>query len=101
MLRRRDELTIGQRNFETRTAANRFVKDLLYSQPLKVTIQEPHHAFLSALISRHPRAEEIVGKGIDHFTVENSLRGRRCFCLTRVDGTKTDLTIYECMRASE
>lgn len=71
-MRRRTELTIGQRSFETRNAANRFVKDLLYNQPLKVIIQEPYHAFLGALISRHPRAEEIVGKEIDHFTVEHS-----------------------------
>jgi hypothetical protein len=101
MRRRRNELTIGQRTFETRNAANRFFEDLLYNQPLKVIVQEPHHAFLSALISRHPRAEQIVGKGIDHFTVENSVRGRRCFCMTRVDGTKTDFSFFECVRGSE
>jgi hypothetical protein len=94
----RRPLTIGKRSFETRNAASRFVKDLLYSQPLKVAIQEPHHSFLTDLISRHPRAEEKVGKGIDHFTVVNSVRGGRCFCLTRIDGTKTDFTFYECMR---
>ena len=47
----RRPLTIGQMSFETRNAANRFVADLLYSQPLKVAIQEPHHSFLTALIS--------------------------------------------------
>ena len=31
----RRPLTIGQRSFETRKAASRFVRDLLYSQPLK------------------------------------------------------------------
>ena len=81
MRRRRNELTIGQRTFETRNAANRFVEDLLYNLPLKVTIQKPHHARLSALITRHPRAEEMIGTGIDHFTVEYSVRGGRCFCL--------------------
>ena len=86
----RRPLTIGQRSFETRKAANRFVKDLLYSQPLKVPIQEPHHAFLTALLSMHPRAEEKVGKEMNHFTVEFAARGGRCFCLTRIDGTKTD-----------
>lgn len=96
----RRPLTIGQRSFETRNAATRFVKDLLYSQPLKVAIQEPHHSFLIALISRHPRAKEKVGKGIGHFTVENVARGGRCFCLTRIDGTKTDFTFYECVRGS-
>jgi Protein of unknown function (DUF3223) len=101
MRHRRNQLTIGPRSFETRSAANRFLKDLLYSQPLKVTIQEPHHAFLSALISRHPRAEDIVGKGIDHFTAENSVRGGRCFCMTRVDGTQTDFSFFDCVRGNE
>ena len=94
-------LTIGQRNFETWNAAIRFVENLLYSQQLKVPIQEPYHSFLSALISRHPHFKEKVGKGIDHFTVENHVRGRRCLCLTRIDGTKTDFSFFECVRARE
>ena len=95
------QLRIAQRSFETWKAADRFVKDLLYSQPLKAAIQEPHHSFLRALISRHPRAEEMIGTGIDHFTVEYSVRGGRCFCLTRIDGTKTDFSFYECVRGRE
>jgi len=94
---RGQRLTIGQRSFDTRKAARRFVDDLLYGHPLNVAIQEPHRSFLRALISRHPRAEEKVGKGIDHFSVVYSVRGRRCFCLTRVDGTKADFTFYECV----
>jgi len=97
----RKQLTIGPRNFETRKAADRFVEDLLYSQPLKVAIQEPHHSFLRSLLSMHPRAKEKIGKGIDHFTVEYSVRGRRCFCLTRIDGTKTDFSFFACVQGSE
>jgi Protein of unknown function (DUF3223) len=95
---RGQQLTIGQTSFETRKAADRFVEDFLYGQPLKVAIQEPHHSFLRALLSMHPRAEEKIGKGIHHFTVEYSVRGSRCFCLTRIDGTKTDFTFYECVK---
>ena len=98
IMRRRKPLTIGQSSFETRNAASRFVEDLLYSQPLNVAIPEPHHSFLTALITKHPRAEEKVGKGIDRFTVEYAVRGRRCFCLTRIDGTKTDFSFFECLR---
>jgi hypothetical protein len=94
----RRPLTIGQRSFETRNAAERFVEDLLYSQPLKVALHEPHHSFLRALLAMHPRADEKIGKGVDHFTVEYSVRGGRCFCLTRIDGTKTDFTFYECVQ---
>jgi hypothetical protein len=49
----------------------------------------------------HPRAKEKIGKGIDHFTVEYSVRGRRCFCLTRIDGTKTDFSFFACVQGSE
>ena len=97
MPRPRNDLTIGQKIFETRKAADRFVKDLLYGQPLKLAIQEPHHSFLRALLSMHPHAKEKIGKGINHFSVENSVRGGRCFCLTRIDGTTTDFTFYECL----
>ena len=100
-MNRGKQLTIGQRTFETRKAADRFIEDLLYDQPLKVAIREPHHSFLRALISMHPRAEEKVGEGIDHFTVENSVRGGRCFCVTRTDGTTTDFAFHECLRVSE
>jgi len=98
---RGQRLTIGQRSFDTRNAVRRFADDLLYGQPLNVAIQEPHHSFLKALISRHPHAELKVGKGIDHFTVLNSVRGGRCFCLTRIDGTKIDFTFYECVQGRE
>ena len=92
------QLNIGQRSFDTRSAAARFVAELLYDLPLKVTIQEPQHSFLRALISMHPHAEMMIGTGIDHFSVEFSVRGRRCFCLTRIDGTKTDFSFHECVR---
>ena len=95
---RDQQLIIGQKSFKTRNAARLFVDDLLYGQPLNEAIQEPHHSFLRALIAMHPRAEEKVGQGIDHFTVVYSVRGRRCFCLTRIDGSKTDFTFYECVR---
>jgi len=94
-------VTIGHRSFETRKAADQFVEGLLYEQPLKLAIREPYHSFLTALITRHPRAEEVVGIGIDHFTVENSVRGRRCFCLTRIDGTKADFSFHECLKGRE
>lgn len=98
IIMRRHPVTIGRQSFETRSAADRFVEDLLYGLPLKVAIPEPHHSFLRALISKHPHAEEKIGEGIDHFTVEQSVRGGRCFCVNRVDGTKTDFSFSECVR---
>jgi Protein of unknown function (DUF3223) len=94
-------LTIGEKSFETQKAANDFIKELLNAQPLKVPISEPHHSFLMALISRHPRAAEKIGPGIKHFTVEPAAHGTRCFYVTRVDGTRDDFATLKCVRGSE
>jgi hypothetical protein len=91
-------LIIGGRHFETQKAANLFIQELLNSQPLKEAIPEPHHSFLSALISRHTHAAEKVGTGIHYFTVEHALHGTRCFYLTRVDGSRTDFSYFKCVR---
>jgi hypothetical protein len=93
-------VAIGENQFETQSAANQFVKELLNSQPVKAAIPEPHHSFLSSLIARHPRASEKIGKGIGHFTVEYAQHGTRCFYLTRVDGTRTDFSYLKCTRGS-
>lgn len=94
-------LTIGGESFPTRKAALLVIKELLNSQSLKVAVPEPHHSFLCALISLHPRAAEKSGKGIGHFTVEYAAHGTRCFYLTRVDGTRTDFSYFKCVRGDE
>lgn len=88
-------------HFRTQKEANAFIRQLLNSQPLKVPMPEPHHSFLSALLVLHPRAAEKIGAGIKHFTVEPARRGTRCFCLTRIDGTKTDFSTGKCVRGRE
>lgn len=94
-------VTIGDKHFETRDAANTYISELLNSQPLMTVIPEPHHAFLSALLAMHPRAVEKIGVGIKHFTVEPAKGGTRCFYLTRVDGTRDDFATGKCVRGSE
>ena len=94
-------LTIGDQTFRTQTEANTFIQELLNAQPLKAAIPEPHHSFLCSLISRHPRATEKVGPGVQHFTVEFAVHGTRCFYLTRVDDTKTDFSYFKCVRGGE
>jgi hypothetical protein len=98
---RKKSLTIGDKFFEKQSDANLFIKELLNSQPLKTVIPEPHHSFLSALLSLHPRAAEKIGSGIKHFTVEPATQGTRCFYLTRTDGTKIDFSTGKCVRGSE
>ena len=94
-------LVVGEQHFKSQKAANSFIQELLNSQPLREPIPEPHHSFLCALISRHPRATETVGIGIQHFTVERAAHGTRCFYLTRVDGSRTDFSYLKCVRGVE
>ena len=94
-------LNINGRSFESRKAANHFIKELLNSQPLKTPIPEPHHSFLCALLARHPRTAEKIGSGIRHFTVEPAMGGTRCFYLTRADGTKVDFSTLKRVRGQE
>lgn len=98
---KRKPVTIGDRHFETRDAANTYISELLNSQALMTVIPEPHHTFLSALLAMHPRAAEKIGAGVRHFTVEPAKGGTRCFYLTRVDGTRDDFSTSKCIRVSE
>jgi Protein of unknown function (DUF3223) len=94
-------LRIGEKSFKTQTEAATFIKELLNSQPLKQPIAEPHHSFLLALLSRHPRAGEKIGVGVKHFTVEPAAHGTHCFYITRVDGTRDDFGTDKCVRGRE
>jgi hypothetical protein len=94
-------LTVGAMSFPTQKAAEDFIRQQLYNQPLSAVIPEPLHSFLVALVSRHPRSAEKIGPGVKHFTVEPASYGTRCFYLTRVDGTQTDFSFLKCVRGAE
>ena len=93
-------LTIGGQYFATQKDAIFFIKQLLNTEPF-AAVREPFHSFLCALISRHPRAAEKIGTGLQHFTVELGLYGARCFYLNRVDGSRTDFSYLKCLRGAE
>ena len=94
-------ISVGPRLFKTQKDAIAFIRELLNTQPFKVVIPEPHHSFLCALISLHPHAEEKLGSGAGHFTVEPAMHGTRCFYLTRSDGSKTDFSYLKCLRGQK
>jgi Protein of unknown function (DUF3223) len=93
-------LTIGGRYFARQKDAVFFIRELLNKEPL-ATVREPFHSFLCDLISRHPRAPDKIGKGIDHFTIGPGLFGTLCFYLHRVDGSRTDFSYMKCVRGAE
>lgn len=97
---RAKSLSIGGHCFPSQKDAIFFLQQLLNIEPF-ATVREPFHSFLCDLVSRHPRAAEKIGKGIDHFTIGVGLYGTRCFYLNRVDGSRTDFSFMKCVRGAE
>jgi hypothetical protein len=91
-------ITIGTRTFDTKGAAEKFIQEILYRRPLLAPIDGPDHAFLLALLSKHPDAVKKIGVGVKHFTVEKSIGGTQCFYITRVDGTREDFSFGKCLK---
>lgn len=60
----------------------------------------PNYDFLASLIERHPRRDSKVGCGIAGFFIGPDGYGKSCFWLRRLDGTSTDFSFHECVKAS-
>lgn len=97
---RSEPLMLGGKTFASKKDAIFFIRQLLNREPL-ATVREPFHSFLCDLVSRHPRAAEKIGAGIDHFTIGIADYGTLCFYLHRVDGTRTDFSYLKCVRGTE
>jgi Protein of unknown function (DUF3223) len=90
-------ITLGDRQFPSKAAALRYIKDLRMTHPLDVPLRAPYHAQICDLISHHPGRVEKAGPGIDHFTVSLSQWGNREFHLHRVDGTSVNFSYTKCL----
>jgi hypothetical protein len=55
-------------------------------------------AFLSDLLALHPDSAAKIGPGVRSFSVRPDGYGKRCFWLTRTDGTETDWSFVSCLR---
>ncbi|WP_414721043.1 DCL family protein [Streptomyces sp.] len=100
---------IAGEHFPTKAAARARCQEILYAypgqpgtgagQPQDVT-DSAHVAFLTALVKRHPEADERIGAGIAGFKVQVSPDGKgntRCFYVIRVDGSSVDFSIRRCL----
>jgi hypothetical protein len=90
--------SIGPHTFDTKGAATAFIQEVLYRHPLLEPITGDDHAFVLDLLKKHKRAAEKIGAGVKHFTVENAKGGTRCFYITRVDGSRDDFSIGNCLK---
>lgn len=100
---------ISDEHFPTKAAATARCQEILYTypgqagsgadQPQQVT-DPKHHAFLEALVARHPEAEEKIGSGIAGFKVAVNPDGTgntRCFYVIHPDGSSTHFSFRSCL----
>jgi hypothetical protein len=90
-------VTIGARTFDTKNAARGFIRKILYGHPLQAPIVGPDHTVLLDLLGKHPSADEKIGFGVKHFTVEKAMGGTQCFYITRVDGSRSGFSFERCL----
>ncbi|MFF0736929.1 DCL family protein [Streptomyces chartreusis] len=100
---------IGSESFPSKAAATARCQEILYTYPGETgtgsgqpqDVTDPTHiAFLTALVQRHPEAEEKIGTGIAGFKVQVNPDGTgntRCFWVIHPDGNATHFSFKSCL----
>jgi hypothetical protein len=57
------------------------------------------HQFLTELLSKHPKCEEKIGKGIASFQCNELYENNRCFNVVRIDGSAVSFSVKACLQA--
>jgi hypothetical protein len=83
--------------FTTQKAVPERCQRILHSG---VPIEGQAHAFLLALLGRHPEAAQKIGVGVQRLYVQSDGRTRTgvCFWLERTDGTITEWSFLACIK---
>ncbi|WP_405673306.1 DCL family protein [Streptomyces sp. NBC_01530] len=102
-------IDIASEYFSTKAAATARCQDILRAypgqprsgagQPQEVT-DPTHVAFLTALVERHPKADDKIGSGVAGFKVQVNPDGTgntRCFWVIHHDGTATHFSFKSCL----
>lgn len=85
-------------SFRTKKSAKDFVVKLRDGCSDGVRISDLNASFLAEMLMLHPEAEDKIGCGVSHFTVETDKEfGRtRHFVVHRMDGSSTDFSFHAC-----
>ena len=92
---------IGRFEFDTKTAATKYVQEILNTATWGDALTGANHEFVFSLLYRHPSATEKVGCGIQHFTVNNDNNGCRCFYIHRTDGTNAHFSYLKSLKGRD
>lgn len=102
------KLQIGRFTFETKAKATAFMQKFIDDRKERGSIQEfdvwlrsnEDFEFLYALVRRHPHSDNKIGCGIKSFEIVKTVWNNWCLYLTRQDGSRTDFSWRECLKAT-
>ncbi len=86
---------IATQSFAKKGDAIEFFRAMLNRHKPGDRVSDADALNLAAVLERHPEYTMKVGKGIDHFEVMMTVHGSQCFCVVRVDGSKTDFSFMQ------
>lgn len=87
---------LGNKSFRSKAECQKHIKSILHKYQPAVVIPTPDHDDLMQLLLLHPKRDEKIGPGVDHFTVGETWSGR-CFMLVRVGrGGSVDFSYLKC-----
>lgn len=87
---------VGKLHFERKGDATEFFKKILYSYDLGDRVSIKDATVLTDLISKHPKASEKIGTGIQSFSVRSANFNTRCFWVNRTDDTTIKFSFKAC-----
>jgi hypothetical protein len=92
------QMTVNGQVFKSKKALLDKCKVILNSSSMMGPLQVDDATFIVSLIETyHPEASLKVGVGISKVSIQPDGYGGRCFWLERVDGSKTDVSVYKCV----
>lgn len=93
--------SVNGQDFRTQQELTTYVRAILNRYPLGQSVDLFDYPFMLDLLRRHPDAEQKIGSGASAIYVGETPPYRtRCFFLIREDGSETDFSYLECIRAT-
>jgi hypothetical protein len=95
-------LTIGDHQFQSKTAARAYCKARINGYRDGDTVSPEDHRFLMALLQRHAHASEKIGSAVKRFYRAEAPKpsyNNRCFWIERTDRSEIDFSIGECLKS--
>lgn len=96
---RRHVIKLATRDFAAKKDAKAYFRAMLNRYKPGDRVNDDDGKDLASLLTRHPRAGEKIGPGIDHFEVMSADYNTQCFWAVRTDETMERFSYQTCIGA--